>query len=62
LLTKIAKALFRILPLLEDELVEARRAWEVAVEDSYTLFDTIVSTEHLWEVSEGEHFEELTLL
>jgi hypothetical protein len=51
--------------LLEGELVEARRAREVAKEKSHGLSDAVVDVEHRWQVSEKgrfEHFEELILL
>jgi hypothetical protein len=60
-----AKCLVWKITLLEGELVEVRRAWEVAKENSHGLSNMADDAERRWEVSEWEHqehFEELTLL
>jgi hypothetical protein len=60
-----AEGLVRKIALLEGELVEARRAREVAEEKSRGLSNAVANAEHRWEVFEKEcreHFEELILL
>jgi hypothetical protein len=60
-----AEGLVRKIALLEGELVEARRAREVAEEKSRGLSNAAANAEHRWEVFEKEcreHFEELILL
>jgi hypothetical protein len=60
-----AEGLLRKIALLEGELAEERRAWELVEENSCGLPDVAADAERRWELSEREHreqFEELTLL
>jgi hypothetical protein len=62
---KNVEGLVRKIALLEGELVEERRARELAKENSRGLSDAVADAERRWEVSTREHweqFEELTLL
>jgi hypothetical protein len=58
-----AEGLVRKMAHLEGELTEARRAQEVAEENSHAMSIVVADAEQQWEVSEREcreHFEELT--